>query len=293
MGKILTDSLVIIIIVLISALIIFNFLVDLKKAYAVEKTTCKASVRAHTALKLRYADFSEEIKCPTVRLKIEDKKEDTKKKLADAMYDCWDQFGRGQLELFTDDSVYCSLCHRISFANDIKVNGLTKYLAETKTPKGESSYLQFLTTEETDNADFLKEYESRKIVDSIDASTNNEYAVIFTYIKGKKNLEKYLEKAKYTAPGVGLIGLGFGIFKAGGFIGGGLSTIATPAVGVPVGLTISSAGALTMSIGTLWSFLAGYFADVPFEHIALISFTPYDAKSLQDLNCKEIPIKQT
>lgn len=290
-----TYSMVFVIVILITTFILITFEGNLKDIYAkaTAKQTCKASVKTHSLLKIRYADFSGEIKCPTLKLEIKDKNEEiAKKKLADAMYDCWDQFGRGELELFSDDSVYCSICHRITLGKDVKINRFTEYLATNHAPGQKISYLQFLTTIQTQNSDFLKVLEKQKIEDVIDASKNNEYATIFTYVKGKKYLEQYAEKAKYTFTGVGLIAVGFGIFKAGGIVGGAVSSIATPYVGVPVGASISSVGGFVMAVGALWTWLGGYFAGVPFEHIALVSFIPYDAQSLQSLNCKEIPIKQ-
>lgn len=295
MSKLMTYSMVSIVIILITVFILFKFEGSIKEAYAeaTAKQTCKTSVYTHAKLKMRYVDFSGEIKCPTLKLTIDDKNEDiVKKKLADAMYDCWDQFGRGNLDLFSDNSVYCAICHRITFDKNIKINGFTEYLATQQAPSQKISYLQFLTTERTQNSDFLKEFENKKIEDKIDGSKNNEYAIIFTYIKGKKFLDEYLEKTKSITPGVGLIAIGFGIFKAGGVIGGSLSFILTPYVGVPVGGTISSAGGLVMAVGALWYGLGAYFGGAPFEHISLISFIPYDSQSMQNLNCKEIPIKQ-
>ncbi|MBI2656389.1 hypothetical protein HYX03_01465 [Candidatus Woesearchaeota archaeon] len=295
MSRLVTYTVFAILIGLIVAFLIFNSEAAIKKLYtkAGEKETCKASVQSHARLKMRYADFSGEIKCPTVKLKIEDKNEESaKNKIADAMYDCWDQFGRGKLDLFSDDSVYCSICHRITFDKNVKINGFTNYLATKTNPGQKISYLQFLTTEQTQNSDFLKELENRKIEDTIDASKKDEYAIVFTYIKGKKYLEEYTEKAKYTAPGIGIIALGFGIFKAGGIIGGAVSSIATPFLGVPVGLTISSTGGFVMAVGALWTYVAPFMSGIPFEHISLISLIPYDAQNLQTLNCEKIPIKQ-
>lgn len=291
-----TYSMVAVVIILITTLVLFNFLGNVKETYAEEtaKQTCKINVQAHAKLKLRYADFSGEIRCPTVKLKINDKNEEiAKKKLADALYDCWDQFGRGGLELFSDDGVYCAICHRITLDKEIKVNGFTEYLATKNAPGQTLTYSQFLTTERTPNSEILNKYENKKIVDTIDALKNNEYAIIFTYIKGKKYLDEYSTKAQYTAPGLGLIGLGFGIVKVGGAIGG---MISATVIGAPVGIAITqgslATGGFVMSVGALWSFLAGYFAGVPFEHIALVNFIPYDAQSIQNLNCREIPVKQ-
>lgn len=280
-----TYSMVTLIIILITAFFILKSEANIRDIYskAIEKQTCKTSVKTHAALKLRYADFSGELNCPTVKLKISDKNEDkTKKKLADAMFDCWDQFGRGKLELFYDDSVYCAICHRITFGKDIKVNGFTEYLATKQASGQKTSYLQFLTTEKTQNSEFLKELENKKIEDTMDASKNSEYAIIFTYIKGKKYLEEYAEKAKYAVPGAGVAGagIGLGVAVAIGKISGIVLTAIAGTVATPL-----------LIIGGV-AFVASYYAGVPFEHIALISFIPYDAQNLENLNCKEIPIKQ-
>lgn len=288
MSKLLTYSMVSIVIILITALILLVYEGNLKKAYieATAKQTCKTSVKTHTLLKLRYADFSGEIKCPTVKMQINDNNENiAKKKIADALYDCWDQFGRGKLELFTDNSVYCTICRRITFGKDIKVNGVMRYLALQQAPRQKISYAQFLTTERTENSQILSELESKKIVDNIDASKEDEYAIIFTYIKGKDNLNQLLEKSKFAASGLGTVALGFGFVKAGTAVG-------LTGIGAPIAATLVSFGAFVMSVGTLWGFVGTYLATVPFEHISLISFVPYDAESLKSLNCKEIPIKQ-
>ncbi|MBI2647072.1 hypothetical protein HYW99_01225 [Candidatus Woesearchaeota archaeon] len=295
MSRVIKLSMVSILVLLITALIFFKFQGGLREVYAetLEKQTCKTNVYAHALSKFRYADFSGEINCPTVELKIDDKNEEKSKKiLADAMFDCWDQFGKGELDLFSDDSIYCTICHRITFDTNIKINGFMEYLANEKPPRQKMSYLQFLTTERTQNSAFLKEFENRRIEDTIDTSKNNEYAIIFTYIKGKRYLDEYLEKAKATTPGIGMVAIGFGIFKAGGIIGGAVSTIATPLGGAIVGGIISSAGGVVMTVGALWTGLTLYFSGVPFEHIALISFIPYDAENIKSLKCIEINIRQ-
>jgi len=287
-----------IIIAVITIVLLTNVIIKIKEASAEEaaKQTCKISVQTQAKSKLRYADFSGEIKCPTVKLEIKDKSEDAvKKKLADAMYDCWDQFGRGKLELFLDDSVYCAICHRITFGDDAKISGFKEYLATNNAPGQKISYLQFLTTEQTQNSDFLKELENKKIDDAIDASENSEYAIVFTYIKGKKYLEEYAKKAAYTAPGAGLMIFGAGLVWYSGPIAAVVAASSGPFAPVtgPAAWSMAvTAGTISFGIGYVWSTLALKYAGVPFEHIALVSFIPYDAQSLQDLNCRELPIKQ-
>lgn len=279
-----------------SAILLLFFQGSLKEAYAenAAKQTCKISVKENSGFKLRYQDFTGKIKCPTVDVAIKNEGQNAaKEKIANAMFDCWDQFGRGRLDLFADDNIYCVICHNIKLNKGVKIEEFNKYLSENNAPHQKVSYLQFLTTESTSGSEFLKEYEKSKIQDSIDASKKDKYVVVFTYVKGKKELKEYAEKAKWASPGAGAMAVGFGVFKAGGVIGAAISASpATPAIGAPVGLAISGTGATIMAFGALWSGIAGYLVELPFEHIATISLVPYDAENLQALSCKELPLKQ-
>lgn len=299
MGRLLTDSLVVIVVILITAFLLLKYEANLKEIYAkaVGKSTCEASVRTHAALKLRYIDFSGEIKCPTIKLKIDDKNEEVvKRKVADAMVDCWDQFGKGKLDLFKDDNVYCSICHRITFNKEIQINGFMKYLAEEKPSKQAKeegiTYIKYLTTEKTQNSDFLTGLANNHIDDTLLASQQNEYAIIFTYVKGKQYLKEYTYKAAYMSPGLGLVGIGFGVIKVGSALAG-LATFT--GFGAPVGIIVEAGslatGGFMMAAGALWSYVTFFIEGVPFEHISLISFIPYEAQYLENLNCKEIPTK--
>ncbi len=290
MSKLMATSMVVLIIFIMTALTVLIFYDKLKLAYdrGILKQECKTSILATSKLNLRYDDFSGEIKCPTIPIKINDNNEEViKKKMADAMYDCWDQFGRGQEDLFTDDNIYCTICHRITLDKSIKVNEFNKYLATQIAPNQKITYLQFLTAERTDNSEFLKESEKQKISDSIDASKMSEYAVIFTYIKGKESLKEFSAKASYAAPGAGLIAVGVGAI----YLGTGAASI--PVIGWPVSAAAYSIGTTSFVIGSIWSYLSLYFAGVPFEHISLISLIPYNAENIKSLNCKELPIKQS
>lgn len=271
---------------------------SLKEAYnkAAEKQICKTSVLTHSRLKLKYADFSGKINCPKIELKIDDKDENAVKgQIASSMFDCWDKYGRGKLELFSDDNVYCTICTRITLNKDIKVKGITDYLSNAHPENEKLNYLQLFTTEkpgESEYSKYLASLGNRKIEDVLDASVNNEYAVVFTYIKGKEKIKNYWEKTKYTAPAVGTVALGFAVVKLGIGAGGVISAFLTPFVGVPVGTFISLTGGAMIVGGTYWAGFAAYFSGVPFEHAAFLSFIPYDAESLQSLNCNEIPVKQ-
>jgi len=273
---------------LLAIFIIFTFETNLKASYkeTAAKQTCKSSVQANSALRLRYADFSNTIQCPTTYLTINDKNENVvKKRIADAMVDCWDQFGRGHPDLFTDDNIYCTICHRITFGNNIKVNGVSEYLATKNAPRKDMTYLQFLTTEKTQGAKFLNELQKQKIDHNLDTSKMNEYAVMFVYVKGKEYQKEYMEKYKYYASGLGTIAIGYGVVKAGAAIG-------FTGIGAPIALGVSSVGGVIMSFGLLFGGVGVATAGVPFEHIASVSFVPYDSENLKQLNCKDVPISQ-
>jgi hypothetical protein len=293
MVRLATGSIIAVFIILTSFFMLFAFEERLKDIYtgAIDKGACKSEVIAHSKLKLRYIDFSDDISCPTIPLKIDNHNENVvKRKIADSMYDCWDQYGRGQLELFTDENNYCAICHRISLDEDVKFSGLSEYLAQNNHPSQDISYLQFLTTEKTQNSEYIEEFENRNIINSVDASVNSEYAIVFTYIKGKKNLEEFTKKVAYTAPGVGLTAVGAGLIYYSPGVTAAVSATLTPAVGVPAGAAVLTLGTISLGIGALWSYLAATNTNIPFDHIALVSFIPYNAESLQSLNCRDLPV---
>lgn len=298
MDRIINYGFVFVVIFLVILFVAFTFWASLKDIYnkVAEKQICKTSVLTHSRLKLKYADFSGKINCPTTKLKIDDKDENAvKEQIASSMFDCWDKYGRGKLELFSDDNVYCTICTRITLNKEIKVKGITDYLGNAHPKNEKLNYLQLLTTEKPGDSEYSKYLASlgnRKIEDVLDASVNNEYAVVLTYIKGKEKIANYWEKAKYTAPAVGTVALGFAVVKLGFGAGSVLSFFLTPFVGVPVGTFISLTGGAMIVGGAYWAGFAAYLSRTPFEHVAFLSFIPYDAESLQSLNCNEIPVKQ-
>ena len=298
MSNLITRAMMFTFLLLLVGFILLKFETNIADAYqrAMIKQTCKASVETHTALKMRFADFSGDIKCPTEKVAIKNKDENlAKKQIANAMFDCWDQFKRGEGDLFSDDSVYCTVCHRISLDKSIKVNGFTDYLAKTNTPGQKTSYLQFLTPEKTENSDYLNEKAKNNINDAIDASKNSEYAVIFEYVKGKRYLDDFIAKAPHTVGSGTLIGVGFAVIWKSPLVGTAVAAFTGPFAPIvfPYATAITAGvGGILVGTGSIWYVISKYYAGVSFDHISSISLIPYDAQSLRNLNCKEIPIKQ-
>jgi len=132
-------TVIILVLILLGVLLVFQQKVwDLKKMDN-QKDICKTSVMQYAAANFQGQEFISELKCPTQKLEIVDKDEaDIKAKLANAMYDCFDQFGQGKYALFTGkgDGNYCIICHVISFDARMKISAksFNDYLAQTTVP---------------------------------------------------------------------------------------------------------------------------------------------------------------
>jgi hypothetical protein len=90
-------ALIIMLLVLVVMLFFVSDISNLIKGTA-EKDTCKASVYKNAVGNMKFVDIASDINCPTQNITI--KGDDAKKRLAGAMYDCWDKFGEGKLNLF-------------------------------------------------------------------------------------------------------------------------------------------------------------------------------------------------
>ena len=151
-------------------------------------------------------------------------------------------------------------------------------------------YADFLSGSKPISSEFREQKEKTNAKDLIDASVEDNYATVFVQIKDKDQLQNYLKKAKYAAPGVGIIALGFGIFKVGTAT---TSLSWWTGVGLATGVTTQVAGGLIMLGGATYSSLASYFAGTPFEKVSYVYFGPYDAESLRSLGCTNLPSQQS
>lgn len=73
--------------------------------------------------------------------------------LAMEMYDCWYQFGQGRIKPFTAGK-RCVICAQITFDSDFqtqnpKILGFDEYLENTKIPRTETTYLDYLTNKQS------------------------------------------------------------------------------------------------------------------------------------------------
>ncbi len=110
---------------------------------------CRISVEDASLMRFRNIDFSSNLKCQTQEYTIDSKDVDTARRtVADAMYNCFYQFGQGKVELFTDEGLYCFICSTIDFegkgAELKELPEFQKFLFENKPLDARVSYKHYL-----------------------------------------------------------------------------------------------------------------------------------------------------
>ena len=135
-----------------------NSIVDTIKS-TTDKEACRASVelKAQTILGIIKYQGNIPLKCNVQSIEIKNTGEFKKvdETIANAMYDCWYQFGEGKIDFLNTydltDNRYCFLCNKISFDDSIKnknIVGLDNYLKEQKIGGGSSiTYADYFYTD--------------------------------------------------------------------------------------------------------------------------------------------------
>ena len=252
------------------------------------KQICKQSVMAHDFTKFGKISMNTEIKCPTQELKIKTKdQEKAKYQLAKSMYDCWDQFARGEANLFGDkETIYCSICHIISFKHQNQnLEGFSEYLTTKKIPGGKGiTYIDYLMNYDTPRAHEVAPETGDPISFEGDfLDTSKTYSTIFLYAKGDDNMKMIAEhfKGQTTAGKGGWIAVGVGA--------GGIALAAFGILSNPVGWAIGIGG-LLFAAGTL---VYDHFFNTDVEWASFILFREYDVEQLKNIKCEVMPIAQT
>lgn len=252
---------------LMLVLMLFLAKIDKIKDEKLGKSICKVSVDVYSKSRLIGADFASEINCPTKRLSIPDSDvEMIMNKLSMAMYDCWDQFGRGRLNLFSNEykeERHCVVCHVIEFKDkDIRIGSerFSKYLKTWNIPSGEMSFEEFFLGYSTYEEDKEKQYTT----ELADINTELEYSTVFVYDK-EGYLSKWITSGVGAAAGIILIP----------FTGGGSALVGTV-------------------VGAVGGGIIGYNmgSDKTTDWNASIVLTPYLSDFLGNLTCTYAPVGQ-
>ncbi len=194
-GVTVQTTIISIIIIVISAAIIFLFFKAIPYTETIDKEACYHSVILRNNAFLRGESIIPELiplNCRTQEITISStNKEFIKREIANAMYDCWGMLGEGKMQFFSESGwrefgvpekgtakANCVVCSIIRFegkAKDKQINFL-EYLEQTNIPSKNITYLNYLTNgEETKLPPEVR-------VDRLD--TNQDYTVIFMGLKG-------------------------------------------------------------------------------------------------------------
>jgi len=186
-----------IIVVIISAAVIFIFLRAVPFQETVDKEACHNSVilRSQSLIGYEPGKAVVPLSCKTQNIKIETSSDDViKQELANQMYDCWWMLGEGKLDFMPDEDLRdvqinwqngiqtaqanCIICSTIKFGDNAKGKqlDLVNYIADTPVPSKNITYLEYFTQQKGVKLPTLVE------VNKVD--TNNDYAIIFMNIKG-------------------------------------------------------------------------------------------------------------
>ena len=121
---------------------------------AVDREACKDSVLLKERSKTLGRPLIGDVNCKTHTIEIEQKDPyDVKSEIAGEMYDCWKQFGEGEVDFLNDNDFgrgdnWCFVCSRIDFSED----------TQKEVPEIEN-FFDFLKTEaiplDSENRDFF------------------------------------------------------------------------------------------------------------------------------------------
>lgn len=206
-----------IIILLLTAGILFYFIKIMPIPDIVDKEAC------HQSVLLRSQEFLGGVKpaqtfqlplnCKTEEIEISITDDDQiKRDIANAMYDCWWMLGEGDKNFFgkgfTKDS-YCTICSKIKFSDNVQkkikeIKDFDFYLRTTQIPKKNMTYMEY----------FTKGKDVENMSDTpIIINTSKEYLVIYELIEASAAPERI----------AGMVAGGGVLFLTGNGIGGALA----------------------------------------------------------------------
>ncbi len=281
-------------IVLLVIVLMFLAYYEIVMRAKIPKKICQNSVFIHAITHVRGISAYNDLKCPTRYKTISTGDgEGIKKELADAMYDCWDQYLQGRYELFTNENVYCAVCEVVDFKDrGQQLKRFNEFLFDNSHEGDKISYMDFLMRYDSpkakqyiDNPALYNKQDPRIDEEYIDTSTKK--AIVFVYAKGKDPISNFRD---WIGPGGSTVGagLGMGVGAAGASAGASGVTTAIILESNPVGWIVTGVGAIAIGAGSVFVLAADY-------NVGWVSFVvlkDYDAEQLKKTGCKTLPVSQ-
>jgi hypothetical protein len=206
-----------IIILLISAGILFYFLKILPYQETIDKEACHQSVilRSQQIAKIRPGEvLGLGINCRTQEIEINEvNPELMKREIANAMYDCWWMLGEGKLNFFSENnwkqatnlaatSSSCMICAHIKFSDKVRSKvstfDMTQYLSDTMIPMKNMTYMDYFVGSETEKIP--------TDVRMMPIDTNKEYLILYEGIRSEGFSEPLVKDAALALGGFMMFG---------------------------------------------------------------------------------------
>ncbi|MDO8564302.1 MAG: hypothetical protein Q7R87_04795 [Nanoarchaeota archaeon] len=201
------------------------WIVDPKPSIPIECVTKKICLGGEKCT----SNFEGEKNIDEVKLDIKDENKSKMKieeTVANAFYNCWDDFGTGKFDIFgshEDAKPRCVVCSRIVLDKSIPLEITKKidvntYLRTKKAPNSELNYMQAMGLTKQITKEVSKEVTEAtaeasgfgKFEDSVRGT--NELAVVFMQVSAESGGESAIEWIS-GATGLGVLG-GYGVYKS-------------------------------------------------------------------------------
>jgi hypothetical protein len=129
-----------------------------------DSARCQASVKAYAkfntlpSIMSDAAHDSADIDCPTQFVTVDSARADAmRRQIADMMYDCWTNYGAGNLLLFDDSGdKFCMICDVFDFDDtEVQLKGMSSFLMSERVPKEltkgvKPTYFEYFTGDRPD-----------------------------------------------------------------------------------------------------------------------------------------------
>jgi hypothetical protein len=254
-----------------------------------DNSACKTSViqNAYSKIPNILGDkWASDINCPVQEITIDESDDkEIMEQTAEAMYTCWDNFGKGKLNIFPTkrgaDDVFCVICSEITYAGAAsgkEISEFTQYLIKNNPPGKQTTYYE----------EFMGELPTQAVIDDLQdplfkdkildtKGSPPQYAVVFTYIKNIGVYDRMIKGA--AAGGIALVGA-IGLVE----LVGGFFTFGATWAAIPVTFAVATAGG-----ATIWGFVTG--PNLNEEWRGSIELLPIEnPESLAKLGCTKLGV---
>ncbi|UZE93796.1 MAG: hypothetical protein IB618_03450 [Candidatus Pacearchaeota archaeon] len=218
-GALVQNIIIGIVILIITAAILFYFLKIFPYEETINKEACHQSVilRSQEIAGLQPGQLAGiPLNCKTQHIEISSTDENfIKREIANQMYDCWWMLGEGEMDFFSE-SIWqsyavpgagypksaCVICTTIKFDDNVKEKvkeiDMFNYLVQTKIPLSNITYYEYFTDQA--DKDLAVGIEAPKI------RTDSDYVIIYMGIRGRSYWEVLKNDLKIVA-GLGAVSM--------------------------------------------------------------------------------------